>query len=228
MIDHCWRDSVTVQYHTAHGNFQKVQLQVNEICVFRAIYIGHSLHDFHAQGITFKGKALATKSIFQNYSQLLDTFTRLVLKTAEDFFFFFFFFAKCTLCLSEMNDYNGGNYTNYLILLIYWTTKGFMVIKKTHTTPVFILVGIGFLFVLFLFWFVCLFVLLFFFVVFCFVCLFGFVFVLFFVCLFVCFFRQRHSHYELESQCWHFLIHCISSADISTSWYPNTRWMYVI
>ena len=34
--------------------------------------------------VTFKGKALATECIFQNYSQLLDICTQLVLKTAEE------------------------------------------------------------------------------------------------------------------------------------------------
>ena len=82
-IDYCSCDSVTAQYHTVHSNFQKVQLQVNKFFVFRAIYLCHFLQDFHAQDVTLKGKALATKCIFQNYSQLLDNFTQLVLKTAE-------------------------------------------------------------------------------------------------------------------------------------------------
>ena len=53
--------------------------------MFQAIYLGHFLHRVHTQCVTLKGKALATKCIFQNYSQLLDTFTWLVLKTAEEF-----------------------------------------------------------------------------------------------------------------------------------------------
>ena len=58
---------------------------MNEFCLFRAFYRRHFLHDFHTWGVTFKGKALATKCIFQNYSQLLDICTRLVLKTVEEF-----------------------------------------------------------------------------------------------------------------------------------------------
>ena len=42
------------------------------------------LYDFNAQGVTLRGKALATKNIFQNYSQLLDNFTRLILITADN------------------------------------------------------------------------------------------------------------------------------------------------
>ena len=38
------------------------------------------------QGVTLKGKALTTKCMFQDYSELLDNFTRLVLKTAENLF----------------------------------------------------------------------------------------------------------------------------------------------
>ena len=58
---------------------------MNEFCLFRAFYRCHFLHDFHIWGVTFKGKGLATKCIFQNYSQLLDICTRLVLKTTEEF-----------------------------------------------------------------------------------------------------------------------------------------------
>ena len=46
-------------------------------------YFVHFLHNFHAQGVTLKSKVLATKYIFQNYSQLLDIFTMLILKTAK-------------------------------------------------------------------------------------------------------------------------------------------------
>ena len=56
---------------------------MNKFGLFQAIYFGHFLHDFHAQGVTLKGKILATKFLFQNYSQLLDISTRLILKTAE-------------------------------------------------------------------------------------------------------------------------------------------------
>ena len=61
-----------------------MQVLVNEFCLFQALYRCHFLHDFHTWGVTFKGKALATKCIFQNYSQLLDICTRLVLKTAKE------------------------------------------------------------------------------------------------------------------------------------------------
>ena len=68
-----------------------MQLLLNAFGVFRAFYRGHFLHDFRAQGVTLKSKALATKCIFQIYSQLLDVCTRLVLKTAEELF--------CTKCM---------------------------------------------------------------------------------------------------------------------------------
>ena len=70
--------------HTVHRNFQKVQLLVNAFRVFREFYRGHSSHDFRAQGVTLKSKALATKCIFQIYSQSLDICTRLVLKTGDE------------------------------------------------------------------------------------------------------------------------------------------------
>ena len=57
---------------------------MNEFCLFQAFYRCHFSHDFHTWGVTFKGKALATKCIFQNYSQLLGICTRLVLKTTEE------------------------------------------------------------------------------------------------------------------------------------------------
>ena len=57
---------------------------MNEFCLFQAFYGCHFLHDFHTWGVTFKGKALATKCIFQKYSQLWGICTRLVLKTAEE------------------------------------------------------------------------------------------------------------------------------------------------
>ena len=51
-------------------------LLVKEFGLFQSIYLGHFLHDFHAQGVTLKGKVLATKcTMFQNYSQLLDFFS---------------------------------------------------------------------------------------------------------------------------------------------------------
>ena len=70
--------------HTVHRNFQKVQLLVNALGVFGAFYRGHFSHDFRAQGVTLKSKALATKCIFLIQSQLLDISTRLVFKTAEE------------------------------------------------------------------------------------------------------------------------------------------------
>ena len=73
-----------VVLNTVHRNFQKVQLLVNTFGVFREFYRGHFSHDFHAQGFTLKSKALATKCVFQIYSQSLDICTRLVLKTADE------------------------------------------------------------------------------------------------------------------------------------------------
>ena len=64
--------------------FSEVQLLLNAFGVFGAFYRGHFSHDFRAQGVTLKSKALATKCIFQIYSQLLDSCTRLVFKTAEE------------------------------------------------------------------------------------------------------------------------------------------------
>ena len=55
-----------------------------KFCLFRAFYRCHFLHNIHTWDVTFKGKALAAKCIFQNYSQLLDVCTRQVLKTAEE------------------------------------------------------------------------------------------------------------------------------------------------
>ena len=59
---------------------------MNTFGVFRAFYRGHFSHDFRAQGVTLKSKALTTKCIFQIYSQLLDIWARLVLKTAKEVF----------------------------------------------------------------------------------------------------------------------------------------------
>ena len=76
--------ALCVVLHTVHRNFQKVQLLVNAFGVFREFYRGHFSPDFRAQGVTLKSKALAAKCIFQIYSQLLDIFTQLVLKTADE------------------------------------------------------------------------------------------------------------------------------------------------
>ena len=62
-----------------------MQLLVNAFGVFRAFYRIHFSHDFGAQGVTLKSKALATKCIFQHYSQLLDICTA-GFKTAEELF----------------------------------------------------------------------------------------------------------------------------------------------
>ena len=59
---------------------------MNEFGLFQSIYLGHFSHNFHSQGVRLKGKVLAAKWIFQNYLQLLDNFTWLVLKTAKKFF----------------------------------------------------------------------------------------------------------------------------------------------
>ena len=64
--------------------FLKSASLVNEFCPFQAVYRCHFLLDFDTWGVTFRGKALATKCIFQNYLQLLDICTRLVSKTAEE------------------------------------------------------------------------------------------------------------------------------------------------
>ena len=81
-INYCQHDSVTAQ---CLQEFSKVPLLVNEFGLFQAIYLGHFSHNFHAQGVTLKGKILAAKCLFQNYLQLLDNFTWLVLKTAKKF-----------------------------------------------------------------------------------------------------------------------------------------------
>ena len=79
----CPRGSITAQCLL---KFSKVPVFVNEFRLFRAFYRCHLSNDFYTRGITFKGKALATKCIFQNYSHLLNICTRLVLKTAEKLF----------------------------------------------------------------------------------------------------------------------------------------------
>ena len=76
----------SVLYCTLSIGISKSALLVNAFGVFRALYRGHFSHDFRPQGVTLKNKALTTKCIFQNYSQLLNICTRLVLKTAEEFF----------------------------------------------------------------------------------------------------------------------------------------------
>ena len=80
----CLLGRLVVLQRSAYRKFVKVQVLVNEFCLFRALYRWHFLHNFHRWGVTFKGKTLATKWIFQNYSQLSDSYTRLVLKTAEE------------------------------------------------------------------------------------------------------------------------------------------------
>ena len=82
---HLFIDSTVlcVVLHTVHG-ISKVQLLLNAFGVFRAFYRGHFSHDLCAQDVTLKSKALATKCIFQNYSQLLDICTLLIFKTAEE------------------------------------------------------------------------------------------------------------------------------------------------
>ena len=77
---YCLCDNVTVQ---CPQECSKVPLLVNDFGLFQAIYLDHFLHDFHVQGVTLKGKVLATKCVFQNFSQLLDIFTQLILKTTE-------------------------------------------------------------------------------------------------------------------------------------------------
>ena len=68
----------------------------DQVACFGGFYRCHVLNDFHTGGFTFKGKALATKFIFQKYSQLLDIFTRLVLKTAEELFVLSVFLVRGT------------------------------------------------------------------------------------------------------------------------------------
>ena len=49
----------------------------NKFSMFRALYLGHFILDFQAR-VTLKGKAVATECVFQDYSQLLDICTWLV------------------------------------------------------------------------------------------------------------------------------------------------------
>ena len=51
--------------NTVHRNFHKCQVLVKAFGVFGAFYRGHFSHDFRAQGVTLKSKALATRCIFQ-------------------------------------------------------------------------------------------------------------------------------------------------------------------
>ena len=64
-----------------------MQVLVNKlICLYFGLSIDAKSYTISTRGVTFKGKALATKCIFQNYSQLLDICTLLVLKTAKELF----------------------------------------------------------------------------------------------------------------------------------------------
>ena len=85
-IDYCSCDSVTAQCHTVHRNFKKSATLGKQIFPVSGYLTLLFRTDFHAQDVTLKGKALATKCIFQYYSQLLDNFTWLVLKTAKKLF----------------------------------------------------------------------------------------------------------------------------------------------
>ena len=48
--------------------------------------LSHFSHNFQAKDFRWKGKALATKYVFQNYSQVLDIWTGLDVKTDDEFF----------------------------------------------------------------------------------------------------------------------------------------------
>ena len=114
--------TVTAQCHTVYGNFQKVQLKVNKLCVFQAIYLGHFLHNFHAQGITLKGKALATKCLFQNHLQLMDNLLWLIFKTAEKLFC-----VKCTFIAywyAQKPHFSFSLLLSWLILSIFYYNIG--------------------------------------------------------------------------------------------------------
>ena len=63
---HGFQAVLCVVLHTVHRNFLKEQLLVNAFCVFQAFYRSHVSYNFHAQGVTLKSKALATKCVFQN------------------------------------------------------------------------------------------------------------------------------------------------------------------
>ena len=88
-----------------------MQVFVNKFCLFRAFYRCHFLHDFLTWGVTFKDKALATKCIFQNYSQLLDICTRLVLKTAEELIL--------SSVLRDITSYFTGAKTQQLLVSVF-------------------------------------------------------------------------------------------------------------
>ena len=54
--------------------------------MFQAVYLGHFLLNFQAKDFIWKGKALATKCVFQNYSQMLNIYTLLDLNIDDELF----------------------------------------------------------------------------------------------------------------------------------------------
>ena len=79
-------DSMT----TCYRNFQNCKFWWISFACFGPSVRCHFLHNFPTWSVTFTGKALATKCIFQNYSQLLDICTRQVFKNRRGTF--------CTKC----------------------------------------------------------------------------------------------------------------------------------
>ena len=70
--------------HTVHRIFQKCNFWWTHLACLGPS-IENISHTISVHKITLKSKTLATKCIFQIYSQLLDICTRLVFKTAEEF-----------------------------------------------------------------------------------------------------------------------------------------------
>ena len=94
-------------------------------------------HDFRAQGVTLKSKAMATKCIFQIYSQLLDICTRLVLKTAEELF------VPRVLTCSFFNGTHAANDTYVMIKLQFWFLEATVSSNIINLLPIFIQVVLG-------------------------------------------------------------------------------------
>ena len=96
LYQHVFCNAVTL--HSFHKNLQ-VSLLVNKFCKFWDIYLGHS-HNFHTKDVTWKSKNLTSKCIFQNYSQFLDIFTQLILKTTVNLLFQVYNLTKTDLTVA--------------------------------------------------------------------------------------------------------------------------------
>ena len=77
---------LTIPFMSYDQIWVKGHVGVKKVISPKTLLLQITGYDFHTWGVTFKSKALATKWIFQNYSQLLDICTRLVLKPPRNQF----------------------------------------------------------------------------------------------------------------------------------------------